>query len=82
MHVAVLLDDHRFGSGPGTVVAVFDETPCVKQYYQKFADRDGALDPRMRLWGVPEGETTHVGERVEMLQLRCGTGEIGTWEKS
>lgn len=65
--LAVRLDCRHIGAGPGTVVA---HPKTVGDYYALIRDRDGALDPKMRLW---EGDFP-VGARVQ-ASLRCGTGQ-------
>lgn len=60
--VVVKLDDPRYGAGPGTVVAIVD---TVDEYLALITDRDGAHDPRMRLWLG----TFQVGDRVKKQTL-------------
>jgi hypothetical protein len=67
--VAVRLDDPRFGSGPATVVS-YPES--VQSYYATITDRDGARDPRMRLWQTRD--RVPVGTRISMATLVPGTG--------
>jgi len=67
--IAVRLDDSRFGSGPATVVAF---PTSVDEYNALVIDRDGARDPRMRLWCIGNGRA-HTGMRV-VAGLVCGTG--------
>jgi hypothetical protein len=66
--IAVRLDDPRFGSGPATVVA---HPTSVAEYNKLITDRDGARDPRMRLWRT-RGDAP-VGMRVTAGLVR-GTG--------
>lgn len=63
----VKLDHHWIGAGPGTVIA---HVNSVSEYLQIATDRDGARDPKLRLWAgdVP------IGSRV-VSDLICGTGE-------
>ena len=58
MSLVVRLDRAEYGAGPGTVVAV----GVTLGEYLGMVDRDGARDPRLRLWG---GEA-QVGERVAL----------------
>lgn len=67
--VAVRLDNPMFGSGPATVVA---HPQSVDEYNAMITDRDGARDPRMRLWRVGRGSSP-IGSRV-VTKLVCGTG--------
>ena len=45
--LVVQLDNAAFGSGPGTVIS---HVASVREFYDAFTDRDGAIDPRLRLW--------------------------------
>ena len=66
--IAVRLDDPRFGGGPATVMA---HPESVGEYFKLISDRDGARDPRMRLWRM-YGDAP-IGARVS-AGLVCGTG--------
>ena len=68
--IAVRLDDPHFGSGPGTVTA---HPKSVDDYNKLITDRDGARDPRMRLWrgDAPIGARVSTGtssSRVNPLE--------------
>ena len=79
--IAVRLDNSRIGGGPGTVVAVYDDSPAaVAEFHKLITDRDGARDPRMRLWRT--SDEAPVGARFSLTELVCGTGRLGRihWE--
>lgn len=60
--------DHAFiGAGPATVVA---HVSTVREYLTIATDRDGARDPKLRLW---DGDQA-IGTRV-VSRLICGTGK-------
>ncbi len=65
--LVVLLDHAAIGSGPGTVIAHVRD---VAEYNRSTRDRDGARNPRLRLW---RGNFP-VGARVKS-RLICGTGQ-------
>lgn len=59
--LVIELDDSRFGAGPGTIIA---HVATVAEYNALILDRDGARNPKLRLW---EGNTP-IGTRVVMKQ--------------
>jgi hypothetical protein len=66
--MVVQLDNHRFGSGPGTVIS---HVASAREFFDAFTDRDGSRDPRLRLW---EGDFP-IETRIVMKKLVCGTGK-------
>ena len=72
--IAVRLDRAEYGAGPGTVVAI---VPDVAAYNRLVTDRDGARDPRMRMWEDADGDAK-IGDRVRMRpEDQARTGEKG-----
>lgn len=58
--IAVRLDDPKIGAGPATVIA------CVggaEEFFKLATDRDGAMDPALRMWrgDYPIGARVHLG---------------------
>jgi hypothetical protein len=60
----VMLDDARFGAGPGTVVELTNDG--VAAILDRYRERDGARSEKLRIWTASPGLS--VGDRVRMKQ--------------
>lgn len=61
-YLVVRLDDPLVGAGPATIVEVVDVAVPIRQTLVKYTDRDGAKDPRIKIWrGIGR-----VGERCRL----------------
>ena len=66
--IVVRLDNAAFGGGPGTVIGhVID----VNDGYRDHSDRDGARDPRIRVWAGKN----EIGDRVCLSETGACTCE-------
>ena len=61
-YVVVLLDDAKYGAGPGTVINTGES---IQSLLDEQRDRDGAIDARIRIWVGPGS----IGERVVAANL-------------
>jgi len=66
--LVVQLDNAAFGAGPGTVIS---HVATVREFFDAFTDRDGARDPRLRLW---EGDLPLETRVISKLITGTGNG--------
>lgn len=77
--LVVMLDNPRFGGGPGTVVEVTCDP--VAQILARYTDRDGARPAGLRLWRAhPSCEPVEPGA-FKRAKLALGTGLLGSLEE-
>jgi hypothetical protein len=60
--MVVFLDDAAYGGGPGVVVEITSDD--VKDIMNRYADRDGCLPSRFRLWR--SDPDARVGDKVSL----------------
>jgi len=60
--IVIMLDDARFGAGPGAVVE--GTTDPISAVVARYTDRDGARSEKLRFWLAPPD--VKVGDRVAL----------------